>query len=221
MTTLTYVIATENGSYNPTVPWGHLHTALSVYSRYKAVNFVRINDWSRASLRIVNARSLGSWAAYYRSSNTMKIHPTVDYGQNPTTLTKVIQHECGHFRRDGHHNSTQGIMHPGAGSVFNWRQIDDPWWSHRPWRSSLRPWQEPDYFKTVFATPRMMELAGDAKPTMATEDAKIQFDCQCNSLSNRVRQWFTPQPKIVSVAEATRSELARLAECTRCIHADR
>lgn len=215
MTTLTYVLATENGQYNKTVPWGHLHVALSIYSRYKAVTFVRINDWKQASFRIVNAKSLDSWAAYFRSSQIIRIHPTVDYGNNPVTLAKVLQHECGHFRRDGHHSNPLGIMHPTAGSVFNWTQIDDPWWSHRPWRGSLRPWHEPDYFKTVFATPRVAGLLGEAAPTIATEDAKIELTCP-----GKLRQMFTRTPKLHSIQEVSESETKLLDELALACHID-
>jgi hypothetical protein len=215
MTVLNYVLATENGAYNTTVPWGHLHVALNIYSRYKNVTFVRINDWNRASLRIVNARSLGSWAAYFRSARTIKIHPTVDYKNNPTTLAKVIQHECGHFRRDGHHNDPQGIMHPGGGSVFNWRQIDDPWWSHWGWRGSLRPWNEPNYFQDVFATPRVVSMLGEAAPTVATEAAQLTFECGHEKQPNQRVLRFSRQPKDVTVWEVSKSEaelLEKLAD---------
>lgn len=208
MTTLTYVLATENGQYNPTVPWGHLHTAINIYSRYKAVTFVRVNDWNAASFRIVNAKSLSAWATYQYSSRTIRIHPSVNYGSNPTTLAKVIQHEMGHFRNNGHHNNPLGLMHPTAGSVFNWAQIDDAWWNHRPWRGSLRPWNEPNYFKDVFASPRITALRGVAESTIPTEESKLSFSCSCdkNSVWSRIKRLFTSEPKIVGVAELSKAE---------------
>jgi len=215
MTTLTYVLASENGAYNPTVPWGHLHTALNVYSRYKAVTFVRINDWNAASLRIVNAKSLDAWATYSASRRTIRIHPTVDYGRNPTTLTKVIQHECGHFRNSSHHNNPLGLMHPTAGTVLNWAQIDDPWWNHRPWRGSLRPWNEPTYFRDVFVTTKLASIVQEDSPTIETEDAKITFGCK------HTEKWwhkFIQSSKIVSVAELSRAELKHTNDLSRYLH---
>jgi hypothetical protein len=213
MTTITYVLATENGQYNPTVPYGAIDIALNVIGRYKNVKFTRINDWNRAVLKVVNARSLNAWATFTRSSRTIRIHPTVNYGRNKTTFTKVLQHELGHWVMNGHHNDVRGLMHPTSGNVFNWGSMDQPWINHWAWKGALRPWSEPNYFKDVFNVPKIAEALGSAdNHTLDTEDADVTFGCP-----SWFKELFSREPKIQSVQEVSASDLKLFDElCVAC-----
>jgi hypothetical protein len=109
-------------------------------------------------------------------------------------------------------SAARGILNALAIGISMWAIsgliVWCPWWSHRAWRSALRPWNEPNYFKDVFASPRIAGLRGLADSTIATEECKLTFGCQCNSLTSRFKRLFTPEPKIVGVAEISKAERA-------------
>jgi len=201
MTKITYVLATENGQYNPTVPYNVINLALNIIGRYKNVEFIRINDWKKAGLKVVNAKSLNAWATFTRSTKTIHIHPSVNYGQNPTTFTKILQHELGHWLQNGHHNDPNGLMHPTAGIVFNWGSVDEKWMRQWSWKSRLRPWDnaEKNMFRDMYETPRAMNLYGNLVDGSATEGFKCDGP---HWLWDR----FARQPQIVSVAEVNKLE---------------
>lgn len=155
MREITYALASENGRYNPTIPFGHLQPCFEIISRYKAVVFRRISNYGAARVKILqSSRDLGPnvFASTRKSDFRISFSPTANFGNNVYLFCKVLNHEFGHCAGSTSHlGGSIALMTPNAGSCRNWTEADYGYIGAYAWRGSLRPHQEPNRMYELFS----------------------------------------------------------------------
>jgi hypothetical protein len=178
MRTITYVVATENGRYNPTFPWGRIQAYLDFMSNYFPIRFVRISDWNSARYRIVNGNYTSTVTAALTSASnrTTRISNTFNFGMNDYWSAKVIMHEFGHCLNTSivHLSGNVDIMTPSAGTAGNFtkRDCDNFYARAYGYLGTRRPWNEPDAMRQAFTPVRALGLL--SSPEIADE-----ISCSC------------------------------------------
>jgi hypothetical protein len=146
-----YTIATQyrgGTTYQGTFLWGDVDRCLNFLGRYWNIQFVRANS---GTLNIVQANyqiSPGNAFAWTRG-NTIYISPVANYQKSLALTLKILVHEFGHAAYGGtsHNNDLRGIMSFNTGTASNFIESDAKWYGAFQWKSSLRPWHEPNYMK--------------------------------------------------------------------------
>jgi hypothetical protein len=175
---ITWVLSSENGKYNPTFRFDILQSAFDVLARYWDIDFVRINNYGAARVKIIQSASQygpATYAAWANKGNlTIKISPSFNFKKYATVCSRVILHEFMHLAGSGSHLSDpKALMCDNAGTGGN---ITQPDYAYMPyaWRGALRPHQEPNYLRDKFTVLNSMgpEEVGDTL---------MQFGCTCSS----------------------------------------
>lgn len=146
---ITFDIATQyrDGSYNRTFPWEDVAYAMNSLGRYYNLEYRRVS--SGGQWHIIQANTIGGkdWSAWTNGANTY-ISPVFRY-YNKTQGRMVVLHERGHVGGRGHHNIFGGLMYPNGG--YKLLVQDQSYFNGTPWKSSLRPEQEPDWLKAYLS----------------------------------------------------------------------
>lgn len=146
---ITYSIATQykDGYYNSSFPWNDIEYAMESLARYYNLDYRRVN--SGAQWQIIQANTVGGkdWAAWTNGSRTY-ISPVFRY-YSPVQGRMIIVHERGHVGGRGHHNIVNGLMHPYGG--YKLLPQDQSYFNGTPYKGSLRPEHEPEWFRTYLS----------------------------------------------------------------------
>jgi hypothetical protein len=141
----TFAIATEytQGYYNGTFAFGSCEYAVNSITHYKNMSVKRVN--SNPNFWIIQARTNGPPGAYaWTSGNKIRVSPTARF-VNEAQCNMVIMHELGHVLGLGHSPQNGGLMGPNGGFVL--LPFDVRAWDRWQWKSDLRPWAEPEWFR--------------------------------------------------------------------------
>lgn len=144
-----YTIATQyrNGVYQGTFLWGDVDRCLNFLGRYYNIQFVRANS---GTLQIIQSNTQISTtnAFAWTNGNRIYISPVANYGKSLALTLKVLVHEFGHAAGGGAHNpDPRAIMSTNSGTANCIIESDARWFQAYQWKSSLRPWHEPNYMK--------------------------------------------------------------------------
>lgn len=146
---ITYDIATQykNGFYNGSCPFGDVEYAMDALGRYYNLDYRRVSRGGQ--WHIIQANTIGGkdWAMWTNGANTY-VSPVFKF-TNATQARMCFVHERGHVGGRGHHNIAGGLMHPNGG--YRLLPQDQSYFNGTPFKGSLRPEQEPDWFKTYLA----------------------------------------------------------------------
>lgn len=151
---ITWVLSSENGKYNPTFRFDILQSAFDVLARYWDIDFVRINNYGAARVKIIQSATQyksPSYAAWANKGNlTIKISPDFNFKKLATVCSRVILHEFMHLSGyNSHLSDPKALMCDNAGTAGNITQADYVYMPYA-WRGALRPHQEPDYLRNKF-----------------------------------------------------------------------
>lgn len=149
---ITWDLATmyRTGDYNGTFSFGDIDYALNSLGRHKKVTFRRVTRGGQYHVIQANYQLTGNpYAAEWTRGNTTYVSPAFRFA-NQTQCNMCSVHEFLHTSgvnsgNGGHHAQDGGIMGPNGGYLLN--PNDWPYIARYPWRSALRPNQEPDWFK--------------------------------------------------------------------------
>lgn len=144
-----YTISTQyrNGVYQGTFLWGDVDRCLNFLGRYYNIRFVRANS---GTLNIIQANYQISTpnAFAWTNGNRIYISPVANYGRSLALTLKVLVHEFGHAAGGGAHNpDPRAIMSANSGTANCIIESDARWFQAYQWKSTLRPWHEPNYMK--------------------------------------------------------------------------
>lgn len=190
MREITYALASDDGRYNPTIPFGSLQACLEVIERYKLVKFKRISNYPAARVKFLQSnKSLGTnvFASTRKSDFRISFSPTANYGNNVYLFCKVVNHEFGHCAGSTSHlGGNVALMSANAGTCRNWTEADYGYLPYT-WRSALRPHQEPNYMYNIFSGVKshficdefIKEIEYSEMPTGPVGDPdNIKFGCE-------------------------------------------
>jgi hypothetical protein len=171
-----YVVASEypNGIYQGTFRWDVIDEALNFLGNYWDIQFQRTNNYNAARYKIVQAKTNpnSNWAAW-TNGNVTKVSPVFNFNKGRFVTARVIMHEFMHAAGGGSHSSNPAALmstNGGDATFGNITASDYPWMPY-PWKSSLRPTQEPQRLKNQFGAPTGM---------FGADDPKLEFGCGCS-----------------------------------------
>lgn len=132
--------------------------AFARIQRYWNVNFVQQSQAVNLTFQLTR-RTKGS-AAMWQSGAVIFIAHSFRWGTSQAARQQMALtacHEIGHWIIQG--NGRDGHAPPGnvmsalvTDPFQNWTQTDMRWFGSLPWKTGLRPWQEPNYFRDQFNT---------------------------------------------------------------------
>jgi len=148
---ITWNLQIERGASNPTWHSATIFQAMTRVTRYWAVSFRQVG--SRPMMPIVLRKS-GKWPMWC-SGGVISVAGNYKW-HNRDQSVLAMAHEIGHWldgSRNRHASQTgTNVMQPSLGDPYiNFSQIDSEWFKRLAWRSNLRPWAEPDYWRPVRA----------------------------------------------------------------------
>jgi hypothetical protein len=153
---ITWDLATmyKQGYYNGTFAFSEIEHALNSISRYKKLTFKRVSRGGQyhviqANYQLKNSAGIAGW----NNGSSTYISPTFRF-VNPVQSNMVTVHERWHSSgvnggSGGHHAQDGGVMGPNGGYTI--LPSDYPWIARYPWRNSLRPTDEPDWFRAYLS----------------------------------------------------------------------
>jgi thiol-disulfide isomerase/thioredoxin len=155
-TVITWDLATQyrQGSYNGTFAFGDCERALNAIGRWKKLTFKRVTRGGQVHIvqgnyQHKNDPNIAGWT----SGNTITISPTFRF-VNEVQCGMVSVHEWMHTsgvnrNSGGHHAQDGGIMGPNGGYLV--LPSDYPWIARYAWRSTARPTDEPNWFRSYLS----------------------------------------------------------------------
>jgi len=155
---ISWSLHTEVGSYNPTFLYSNIQQYLDFLARYFDISFQRVNDGRIKFIQAGKAPTAG-WAMWTnRATFTTKIAMDFNFKKNNLVCCQCINHEFGHDCSNLAHLPANigALMGPNA-NCTNLVKADYQYFPY-PWRSSLRPDQEPLKMKQMFGTSTLAGL---------------------------------------------------------------
>lgn len=143
---ITWDLATQyrNGTYNGTFDFAGIDYALNMLGRYWNLEFRRVTRGGQYHVIQANTNPNSTWAAWNRGSETY-VNPVYNFGRNKALCGMVMLHEFFHTGGKNHHAQDGGLMGPNGGYLL--LATDYPYMTRFPWKSTLRPTQEPAWMK--------------------------------------------------------------------------
>lgn len=150
MRIITWALATQRGvPYNPRYPFGEIQSYFNWIGEYKAVQYVRINDYNAARIKIINMPVSVMQTDIGRF--TMKISSYFNFAMNSYWCCRATNHETFHMSGGGSHLPQPHVMATDGGTVGNFTERDCNYISVYPWKSNRRPWLEPNAMRDKFS----------------------------------------------------------------------
>ena len=131
---------------------------------------VQLSQRPGKGLLVFETRNAGpNGAAMAQSGNRILINADFRWGSSETARQQMaftVMHEIGHWlvQDNGRfgHAAPGNVMAAVVGDPFiNWTQADMRWFGRLTWKSSLRPWNAPDFFRPKKTTALMMSESFD------------------------------------------------------------
>lgn len=166
-------------SYNKTFNPKSIFNAINRLQRYWNVSFVQVT--SRPNLTFNLATTNWGQAAAWYSNNVINIPVSyMNFKQDVNIGGVILVHEMGHYFGGPSHAGNGNVMGPyTVGPYTNFTAVDANWFKKLTWKSSLRPWHEPNFWRPAMMGP------GDM-----LDEVKIEFPCQkmsfMDSFKNRL-----------------------------------
>jgi hypothetical protein len=119
--------------------------AFARITRYWDVQFVQVSRGQHFQILLTNERGNSMWQRGNR------IFAQSDYCWiNKDQMVLALVHEFGHWlvKGGGHMSQPGHVMSEVLGDPFiNFTQQDMRWFGRLRWKSSLRPWDEPNFWR--------------------------------------------------------------------------
>lgn len=140
-----------NASVNPTFVWRYIITALDSIAAYKDVVFRQVTSGgANITFACVNYNTQRNALAWH-NSGTIYIPSMVNWGTWYAGMFGMPRHEVGHrYSSVGNVHGTDGVMRASLSDPLgNFTPNDFTRWYLLPDRGGIRPWQEPNRWRTI------------------------------------------------------------------------
>ena len=120
---------------------------MDALGRYLNLDYQRVSRGGQ--WHIIQANTVGGkdWAMWTNGANTY-VSPVYRF-YNAVQARMCYVHERGHVGGDRSHGGS-GLMNANGGYLLT--EYDMRRFQGTPWKSALRPWHEPDWFKSYLKT---------------------------------------------------------------------
>lgn len=176
MITRTWAVFVDRGAVNPTFNSKAIIEAHKRIQEYWAVNFVQ--DTKRPQYRYVltNQRRDPSWAAW-TSGNSVYFPVSFKY-LSFNQLVYIATHEIGHLVTSGnrHAKDNRNVMFAAINDIYKNFHQEDPNWYRFSWKSSKRPWNEPNRWRPISNYQLPVGLEADYLKILAGFDPDAAFN---------------------------------------------
>ncbi len=167
---ISWVLLVDRGAReNPTFRFDAIQKGLDYLGEFWALSFQRLNT-ANARVKFICSKSVGGpgWVAWANRGNLeIRISPVFDFRRNLLTCATAVVHEFFHLAGGTAHSPyKEDIMSPALepGEQITVRDANYMPYS---WRSSRRPWNEPNYFRQKFTEGAMS--VNDVSPLVFPE----------------------------------------------------
>jgi hypothetical protein len=180
MRTITWALATDRKvGYNPTYRFNEIQRHLDFMSRYWAIRFVRQTDYASARVKVLNTAQ----AAVMQSdigNRVIKISSYFRFGSSYQQC-RLLCHEFMHLAGGPAHLGQPHIMATNGGTAGNFTQQDCNFMRAYAWRSTTRPWLQPNAMADAYGVPvRAANLTGELHSDFEIDSEVPACSCKRN-----------------------------------------
>lgn len=178
-----WMVTIEPGARNPRFNARMVFKTFAQIGEYWVIQPEQVTSRPNVIFQLTN-RNLGVNVAAATSGIRIFIgnYPFVSDAQ----LTAVLTHEIGHVITPGnkHANDPRNVMYAKLNDVFKNFYTEDPNWFRLQWKSTRRPWQEPNRWR-----PKTTSVVEDFQPCEVGHIEPSWYETIRNILIPRKQMW--------------------------------
>lgn len=154
MTVIPWNLQIQSGARSATWSSRTIFRAIEKIARYWAVSMPQVSRGAVMPIILVPSGKYAMWTA----SKRICVNASFRWGTSAAGLEQqalALAHEMGHWiGGSGHAPSPGSVMYYMVSDPYtNFTTEDMRWFGRLPWRSSARPWNEPNYWRpTTYRT---------------------------------------------------------------------